>query len=150
MAAGKNKVAHSFRLEWDDASGTVRDLSTDVVPGSVTGGGLTLDSIDAGGISEAVKKMMAGRASAPVSARLYMNDTASTGATTVVNATVGKIGTLTLKWGSNGAAPGSGDPKWSGEYILLQNPVSEQNGTFAHDCRWEPAAGAADPGWGTI
>jgi hypothetical protein len=149
--AGKDKTSISFRLYWDDSNGDARELSADVVPGSVSdAGGQTLDMIDLGGISEDVVKALGGRGRSPIRCRMWMNDTATTGATTVLKGTLRRVGTLTLQWGANGAAPTAGDPEWEGEYILLSNNITEQGGSFAHNCYWEPAAGQADPALGTV
>lgn len=154
---GKNKIERGFRLYWDDlgtGAGTARDLSGDLVPGSVTGGGVTLDQVDLTGVSEFVCNYLAGHAEAPVSAQFLMNDTATTGSTTVLNgstpsATVIGIGTLTLQWGSNGAAPDTGDPEWEGEYVLVQNTIQPSGGTHVHAVEWRPT-GSTAPAWGTV
>jgi len=148
--AGKNKVERGFRLSFDDSGGTPRDLSGDLVPGSVSGGGLTLDEVDMTGVSDSVKKALGGYSDSTVTAQFHMNDTATTGATTVLNGMVGDVGTLTLNWGENGAAPSGGDPEWEGEYLLLTAGVSQSGGRFVHDCTFKPAAGESDPAWGTV
>ena len=147
--AGKNKVEKGFRLSFDDSGGTPRDLSADLVRGSVQGGGLTFDEVDVGGVSEEVINYLAGHAEAPVTAQLHMNDTASTGATTVLNGMDGAVGTLTLQWGAAGAAPDTGDPEWEGEYLLSQNQIQLANGSFVHAVRFVPSGGT-DPAWGTV
>jgi hypothetical protein len=154
---GKNKLERGFRIWWDDAgtgSGTARDLSGDLVEGSCTGGGLVFDQVSMHGVSELVRNYMAGHAEAPVSAQFKMNDTATTGSTTVLNGstpstTVIGIGTLTLQWGSNGAAPSTGDPEWEGEYQLVQNTIQPAGGGFVHAVEWRPY-GSTAPAWGTV
>ncbi len=82
--AGKNHVERSFRLLWDDAgtgSGTARDLSGDLVPGSASGGGLTFDEANMTGVSNLVRNYLAGHAESTVTAQFHMTDTATTGAT---------------------------------------------------------------------
>lgn len=155
--AGKNHVERSFRLLWDDAgtgSGTARDLSGDLVPGSVSGGGLVFDEANMHGVSELVVNFLAGHANSTITARFHMNDTATTGATTVLNgstpsATVAGIGTLTLRWGQSGAAPASGDPEWEGEYQLLENTIALDGNKFVHQVTWRPN-GSTAPAWGTV
>ena len=148
MAAGKNKAERWFTISWDDSGTTARDLSGDLVPGSVGGGGLTYDEVDLTGVSEAVKNFLAGHAESEITAQFHMNDTATTGASTVLNGSAGGTGTLTLAWGA-GAAPTTGDPEWEGEYVLLDASVALAGNKFVHQCRWKPT-GSTAPAWGTV
>jgi len=150
MAVGKNKVERGFRLSFDDSGDSLRDLSSDLVPGSISGGGKSFDEADMTGVSDSVKKFLTGHASSEVSARFHMNDTATTGATTVLNGQEGGSGTLTLQWGADGQAPTSGDPEWTGEYTLMSMNIVLDGNKFVHDCRFLPQSGAADPAWGTV
>lgn len=147
--AGKNHVERSFRIMVDDSGGTARNLSGDLVPGSVSGGGLTFDEADMTGVSESVKNFLAGHANSEITANFHMNDTATTGATTVLNGKVGSAGTLTLQWGQAGAAPTTGDPEWEGEYVLLSNNVQLDGNKFVHACVFKPS-GSTAPAWGTV
>jgi hypothetical protein len=150
--AGKNKIERGFRLLWDDlgtGAGTARDLSGDLVPGSVSGGGLVFDEVEMTGVSESVKNFLAGHASAEVSARFHLNDTATTGAFTVLTGSDGGYGTLTLQWGSSGAAPTTGDPEWEGEYVLLNCRAVMDGGRAVMEARWLPQ-GSTAPAWGTV
>lgn len=155
--AGKNHIERSFRILWDDAgtgSGTARDLTGDLIAGSVSGGGLTFDEVSKHGVSELVKNFLAGHATSEVSAQFHSNDSATTGSSTVLNgsmpsATVAGIGTLTLQWGQSGAAPTTGDPEWEGEYVLVQNNMSFSGGDAIHSCKWVPY-GSTAPSWGTV
>jgi hypothetical protein len=150
--AGKDKIERGFRIWFDDAdvSGTARDLSGDLLPGSVNGGGKVLDEVEMTGVSDAVKKYLAGHAQAPVSARFHMNDTATTGAFTVLSGMEGMRGTLTLQYGSNGVAPTTGDPEWEGEYVFLGFNVVPDSGKMVLEATFQPASGYADPAWGTV
>jgi hypothetical protein len=78
-----------------------------------------------------------------------MNDTATTGAFTVLKAMVGEVGTLTLQWGSNGATPSTGDPEWEGEYTLMQANIVFDGGKAVVDCTFQPGSSTA-PAWGTV
>jgi hypothetical protein len=149
MAAGKNKIERGFRLWWDDSGGTPRDLSGDLVVGSVSGGGLTFDEADMTGVSETVYNFLAGHANSEVGGNFHMNDTATTGASTVLNGTQGSVGTLTLQWGDAGAAPTTGDLEWEGEYVLLNNSISLDGNKHVHNCTWKPS-GSTAPAWGTV
>lgn len=148
--AGKNHIETSFRLMFDDSGGTARDLSGDLIPGSVNGGGKVLDEVELTGVSNTVKNYLAGHANAPISARFHMNDTATTGAFTVLSGKVGAIGTMTLQYGQSGAAPTTGDPEWEGEYVFLGFNMVPDGGRFVMECTFQPAAGQAAPAWGTV
>lgn len=147
--AGKNHVEKSFRILWDDSGGTARDLTGDLVPGSVSGGGLVFDEADMTGVSETVYNFLADRAMSEIAGNFHLNDTATTGAFTVLKATGGVVGTLTLQWGQNGAAPTTGDPEWEGEYVLLSNNVTSDGNKPVINCNWKPS-GATPPAWGTV
>lgn len=148
--AGKNHIEKSFRIQWDDSGGTARDLTGDLVVGSLgNGGGLTYDEADMTGVSETVYNYLSGHATSEISANFHLNDTATTGAFTVLKATGGLVGTLTLQYGQNGAAPTSGDPEWEGEYVLLSNSVQLDGNKFVLSCTWKPS-GATAPAWGTV
>lgn len=147
--AGKNHVERSFRILVDDSGGTARNLSGDLVPGSVSGGGLTFDEAEMTGVSETVKNFLAGHANSEISANFHMNDTATTGATTVLNGKVGSAGTVTLQWGQAGAAPTTGDPEWEGEYVLLSNNIQLDGNKHVHACVFKPS-GSTAPAWGTV
>ena len=150
--AGKNKVERSMRLYWDDlgtGSGTARNLSGDLVPGSLTGGGLVFDEVDLTGVSETVRNYLAGHAESEISAQFHINDTATTGAFTVLTGSDGGYGTLTLQYGSAGAAPTTGDPEWEGEYVLLKCEVGMNGNKPVINATWKPQ-GSTAPAWGTV
>ena len=150
MAAGKNKAERWFTIYWDDAgtgSGTARDLTGDLVPGSVSGGGLTFDEVDLTGVSNAVYNYLSGHAKSEISAQFHMNNTATTGATTVLIGSDGGTGTLTLTWGA-GTTPTTGDTEWYGEYVLLDVSVVLAGNKFVHQAKWKPT-GSIAPDWTT-
>ena len=148
MAAGKNKAERWVTINWDDSGETPRDLTGDLVPGTLSGGGLTFDEVDLTGVSEAVKNFLAGHAESEISAQFHLNDTATTGASTVLNGSAGGTGTLTIEWGA-GAAPAVGDLDWEGEYVLLDASVVLSGNKFVHQCRWKPT-GSTAPAFGTV
>ena len=145
---GKDLLERFVRIWWDDSSGTPRDLSADLVPGSLSGPGFTSPEIRMTGVSEQSENYQADRKDAEVAAQFYMNDTASTGAYTVLNGTQGLVGTLTLQFGT-GAAPVNGDPEYEGEHIHLEANISNQGGAMVISARWKPGDTAA-PAWGTM
>lgn len=149
--AGKNKTERGFRFYFDDSGGTARDLSGDLVPGSVSGGGLTFDEADMTGVSETVYNYLKGHALSEISARFHVNDTATTGAFTVLTgheAGAG-TGTLTQQWGSSGAAPTGGDPEWEGEYVLLDCSAKLDGNKWILETVFKPT-GSGTPAWGTV
>ncbi|RJX17544.1 MAG: hypothetical protein C4575_12945 [Desulforudis sp.] len=146
---GKNKLERGIRFYFDDSGGTPRELSGDMLPGTLQGGGVVLDEVDMSGASDAVKKALGGPGDGTVVAQFYLNDTATTGAHTVLKGMVGLIGTLTIQWGSNGAAPSTGDPEWEGEYVYLGGQMSA-SGKGIFSATFKPASGQADPAWGTV
>lgn len=147
--AGKDKIERGFRLLWDDSGGTARDLSVSLIPGTFTGGGKTLEEVDMTGVAQTIRNYLGGFANSEVTAQFIMDDSATTGSHTVLSATVGLEGTLTLQFGQNGAAPTTGDPEWEGEYCLIEAPVSQNAGRMIISARWLPAPNATDPAWGT-
>jgi len=149
--AGKNHIERSFRIQVDDSGGTARDLSGDLVPGSLQGGGITFDQADMTGVSETVRNYLAGHGEAPITAQFHMNDTATTGSSVVLNAIAGQASTVTvtLQWGQAGAAPTSSDPEWEGEYVCLANAIQLNGNTFVYAVSFMPS-GSTAPAWGTV
>ena len=143
----KDIIERWFRIWFDDVGTTPRDLSGDLIAGTVTGGGLVFDDVDMHGVSEKVRNYLAGHAEAPISAQFHMNDTADTGAYTVLKGNSGGTGTLTLQFGT-GAAPAGSDPEWEGEYVLLGCPISTVGGKMVITANWKPT-GSTAPAWGT-
>lgn len=145
----KDIIERFVRTSIDDSGGTPRDLSADLVPGSINGlGGKVFDEIEMTGVSDAHKHFLAGHWSHEFSAQYYMNDTASTGAHTVISGVLGSVVTLTIQFGT-GAAPTAGDPEWEGEYLMVEAPVQIQGGKAVLAVRMIPGTSAA-PAWGTV
>lgn len=147
--AGKNKLERASRILWDDSGAAARDLTGDLVPGSLSGGGLELDEVDLTGVSQVAEQVLGGHGRSEISAQFYLNDTATTGALTVLKASLGLVGTLTLQWGSSGAAPTTGDPEWEGEYTLLSANIVLAGNKPVIQARWKPGSSTA-PAWGTV
>lgn len=151
MATGKNKVEKGFRLWFDDSGATARDLSGDLVPGSVSGGGFTFDEADMTGVSNAAYNYLKGHAMSEIGANFHINDTATTGSSVVINGhnTGAGTGTLTLQWGASGAAPTTGDLEFEGEYVLLDAKIALDGNKFVYQCIFKPT-GATAPAFGTV
>jgi len=144
--AGKSHIETSFRILWGAGAA---DLTGDLIPGSVVGGGKVLDEVDMLGVSETVRNFLAGHASAPISARFHLNDTATTGCYTILRDVRGTSAALVLQYGQNGAAPTGSDPKWSGTYLFLGFNIVTDAGRLLMDCAWQPNSSTA-PLWSTV
>jgi hypothetical protein len=142
----KTKIETGFRILWGAGAA---DLTGDLIPGTCTGGGKVLDEVDMTGVSETVRNYLAGHASAPISANFHLNDTATTGAYTILRDVRGTAAALALEWGIGGAAPTGGDPKWSGTYLFLGFNISYDAGRAIMICTWRPGSATA-PLWGTV
>ena len=146
---GKNHTERSFRILVDDSGDNPRDLTGDLVPGSLTGGGFVFDQAEMTGVSEAVKNYLAGHAEAEISGDFHMNDTATTGSHTVLSGIDGgAAGHVTLQWGQNGTAPATGDPEWEGLYVLVTYNQSFSGGKSVMRAVFKPGSSTA-PAWGT-
>jgi len=148
--AAKDKLSRGVRLFVDDAAlGTARDVSGDLVPDSLSGLGFNADLIDMTGESDAVENGMGGRKKNNLKFKLHANDTALTGASTVLHGIEGLSSiTVTVEIGSAGAAPVTGDLSWAGEYTCLSATLSQDGGRLTHDCEFAPY-GSTAPVWGT-
>lgn len=145
--AGKNKVERWFRILIDNSGGTARNLSGDLMPGSISGGGRTLDEVEMTGVSDEYKNFLSGHANSEISAQFHMNDAAN-GSLSVLNGILGEVGTVTLQYGE-GAAPASGDPEWQGEYICLAADIALAGNKWVVNTRFMPS-GSVSPAWGTV
>ena len=143
---GKDKVERFIQIWWD-VSDTPKNLTADLLPGTLTGGGKSLDEVEMTGVSDEFKNFLAGHANSEIAGQFYMNDTAVSGATTIVKATIGLTGTLTIMYGGGGV-PATDDPEWEGEYVLLDASIVLAGNKPVHQCRWLPT-GAVAPAWGT-
>ena len=149
--AGKEFVGKWITFTVDDENPTARDLTADLVPGSLGAIGLDFERIDMTGSSEVVKRAMGNRSNCDIEAKFFVNIDADR-ATDVLDAIDDGVtaGTITIAYGGGGV-PASGDPDWEGEYILIRNLKVNDGGRLIHDCLWTPDPGtAADPAWGTV
>lgn len=151
--AGKNKIELATALIYDDTGGTARTLSGDLVPGSLSVA-YGAEEVDMTGSSDTIANKYNGRLDCTVTAQFYMNDTATTGAYTVL---INQLGTntstgytLTCQWGSAGATPTTGDPEFEGEFVLKQLDFSTSGGAHIMSATWRPKANETAPAWGTV
>lgn len=144
----KDKTEKGFRFYWDSSGGTVRELSSQLIRGSVSVDD-EFESVDLTGVSEELINYLAGHRNVSVAARFHMDDTASTGSTTVLNGNHGGTGTITLAFGAAGVSATQGDPELEGEFVHLRNAIVVDGNKFVHDCMWNPT-GASGFSWGTV
>lgn len=144
----KDILSKYITLSYDDSGSTARDLTADMLPDTLTGVGLDYEEVDMTGQSDDLKSAMGGQGDGTISAQFHMNDTATTGAFTVLSGMMNSSGTLTIAFGT-GAVPTTGDPEWEGEYTLFSAPVSLTGGRAVITATWKPSPGAS-PAWGTV
>lgn len=144
----KDILEKLVRLSWDDNGGTPRDLSVDLVPGSLTGPGFTAPEIRMTGVADTVENYQADRQDSEVAAQFYLDDTLLTGAYPVLRDTLGIVGTLTVQFGTTDA-PTTGDPEFEGEHMLMETSIAENGGAIVINARWKPASETA-PAWGLV
>ena len=143
----KDILGRHVRLYIDDSGGDAQDLSDDLVPNTLSGIGLTPEEVDMTGQSASIKQARAGVSDSTITCQFYMNDTATTGAFTVLEGVQGLAGTLTAQFGTDGA-PATGDPEWEGEYVLFGLPVGITGGAAIMNAEFKPAPDST-PAWGT-
>lgn len=143
----KDILGRHVRFWADDSGGDARDLSDDLVPDTLSGIGLTPEEVDMTGQSASIKQARAGVSDSSVTGQMFMNDTATTGAFTVMEGIQGSEGTLTVQFGTD-AAPATGDPEWEGEYVLFDLTIGVTGGAAVMNFLFKPAPGST-PAWGT-
>jgi len=113
--------------------------------------GMTYAQHDVSGFGQAAKNFINGQLDAPVTIKGFLTTTALVGTHTVLNPLFqnGTSTTLTVQVGQN-ATPTSGDPEYSGEFIVESyKPTIETGGAIAFEAVLKPATGTA-PSWGTV
>ena len=144
----KDILGRHCRILIDDSVAAAQDLSDDLLPNTLSGIGLTPEEVDMTGQSASIKQARTGVSDSSITAQFFMNDTATTGAYTVLNGIQGVEGTLEVRFGTDGA-PANDDPKWFGEYVLFENSVSISGGAAVLNCLFKPAPGST-PAWGVV
>lgn len=145
----KDILERYITINVDDSGGTARDLSGDLVPGSLSGVGFTHGQIRMDGVSDSIMTYLADKADGNISCQFYMNDTATTGAWTVLKGIVGGAeGTVTIAYGTSGA-PASGDPEYEGEHVCFSATLGNNGGAVVINAVFRPGP-SADAAWGTV
>ena len=151
--AAQDKIETGLVVIMDDVGGTARDVTGDLVPGSLSGFGYTYDTADMTSVADRVKNAFATWATSDISFQLHMNDTATTGSTTIINgytpALINTALTLTVQLGSAGAAPVTGDYEWEGEYIMTANTIAV-SGNAIYSVSFSPDPRSSAPAPGTV
>ena len=143
----KDILGRHVRLWIDNSVGVRTDLSDDLVPDTLSGIGLTPEEVDMTGQSASIKQARAGVSDSSITGQMFMNDTVTTGAFTVMEGIQGSEGTLTVEFGTDGA-PVTGDPDWEGEYVLFDLTIGITGGAAVMNFLFKPAPGST-PAWGT-
>ena len=137
------------QVQMDDSGGTLRTFDDgDIVSVDVP---LTNDQHDVTGFGDDVHRFINGQANAPVTIRGYLTTTALVGTHTVIKGAyqAGAQVTLKVAVGDN-AAPASGDPQYSGEFLVESyRPMLETGKAVQFVATLKPATGTT-PAWGTV
>ncbi len=146
MATGKTN-RRWYRVWVDNNSDSAKDLSTAVL--DISGLGLVFDKQDVTGYSDGWVNYTLGHPSAEVDMTITLDNTATTGAHTVLSAAAGNQGatshTLTVQVGIK-AVPASTNPEWEGEYWVSSYIMNGDGTATAH---LVPASTTV-PAWGTM
>lgn len=145
--AGK-KVGKFVIVILDDGSGA-RTITNDVI--AINGMPLNYGKIEVGGYGQDMSYLI-GRGDSEVQLTVLVNDTATTGAHTVLKTIVGTNSnyTLTIQIGDN-ATPTTGDPEFEGEFCCPSYVVTpDLNGAVTGVATLVPFNGNALPAWGTV
>jgi hypothetical protein len=131
----------------DNESLVATDISAQIT--ETEGIPLQFDEIEVGGFNNQVKSYVSGRADAPVTLK-------GSWSATIHNMFKNAVGddthvkTVEFQYGNN-AAPTSGDPKISGEYVTSAYKVtSELDGKQMFEVKLAIAAGQSLPAYGTV
>lgn len=142
--AGKDKLTRGTVITVNS-----QDLSDDLVPGSLNGLGFSAGEVAIFGEGEAHENYLADRKTNTLTFRLYANNTATTGSSTVIQPLVGTTTTIQVDIGSGGAAPTTGDMRFSGTFVVLGAAMTNEGGVWAHDVTARPGSSTI-PAWATI
>jgi len=144
--AGKTH-ARWIRVSVGDASGNPQDISGDVTEVNIP---IVYDDEDVTGFSDGVHNVEVGHPTMELTMSGVFNNTATTGAHSVLSGIVGYVGanapvTVTIQIGIR-AAPTAGDPEFEGSYFCTEYTV---NPDLTWGATFKPGSGTA-PAWGTV
>jgi hypothetical protein len=136
-------------VKMDDSGGTLRAFADgDIVSVDL---GLAYQQHDVTGFGDPAKHVINGQIQAPVTLRGYLTTTPDTGTHTVINGAFNAGVTVTLQVAvGNNATPTTGDPEYSGEFIVTSyRPTLATGSAVTFEAQLVPATGTA-PSWGTM
>ena len=113
--------------------------------------GLTFKQHEVTGFGDEAQKFINGQMQAPVTVKGYLTTTALVGTHTVIAPLFaqGAQTTLTVQVGQN-ATPTTGDPEYSGDFIVESyKPTLENGSAIMFEAVLKPATGTA-PTWATV
>jgi len=136
-------------VKMDDSGGTLRTFANgDITSVDVP---LTNDQHDVTGFGDPAHHVINGQLQAPVTLKGYVTTTANTGTHPVIKGAhaAGSQVTLQVAVGNN-AAPQSGDPEYSGEFLVENYKIMLETGkAVMFEASLKPAIGTA-PSWGVM
>lgn len=136
-------------VKLDDSGGTLRTFANgDITAVDVP---LSFDQHDVSGFGDEAHKFINGQINAPVRLRGFMTTTASVGTHTVIKGAYAAGIQVTLKVAvGNNATPITGDPEYSGEFLIESyRPMIDTGKAVMFEATLKPAIGTA-PVWGTM
>lgn len=136
-------------VKLDDSSGTLRTFANGDIQSVDLG--LTNDQHDVTGFGDLTHKFINGQLQAPVTLKGFLTTTALTGTHTVLNGAfvAGSQVSLEVQVGNN-APPTTGDPKYTGEFIIESyKPTIETGKAVMFEASLKPATGSM-PTWGVV
>jgi hypothetical protein len=136
-------------VKMDDSGGTLRTFAAGDINSVELG--LTFDQHDVTGFGDGAHKFINGQLQAPVTLKGFVTTTALVGTHTVIAGALaaGSQVTLEVQVGQN-AAPTTGDPKYTGEFLVQSyTPSIETGGAIGFTAMLQPVLSTA-PAWGVI
>ncbi len=132
-------------VQLDDSAGTPRDISADVESTDIPD---EFDDVEVTGFSEGSHNSIPGMANFPVELQGVFNAAATTGLFTVLKGIVGqKLGHTLIVDVGQGAAPVTGDPRFTGEFWCQKMNISATPAGKVAVTASLRVFGAVAPGW---
>jgi len=149
MATGKTHGRH-VKIYIDATTATAPTVEMTCSVDNIGGVGLEYEDVDVTTLCNSVRQYLTGYADSQISLSGPFDNTATTGAHTILSAAAGDDTgkTITVQIGIR-TAPTTGDPEWAGDYVCNSYMVD-----VAPEVRWtanfRPKPGASAPAWGTV
>lgn len=147
--AGK-RIGKFVAVLIDDTGASARTITNEVI--AINGLPITRGEIEVGGYGQDMNYLL-GRGDSSITLTMLFTDTATTGTHTIFSAHAAAPntgGTVDIRIGAN-AAPTTGDPKFTGEFVFNNYTViPDLNGSVTSTVVCRPKEGQALPAWGTV